>query len=329
MTEKDKKPQKQWKSPGWSIGSERPIKKDKFKPSANTPVKKGYQSTPGQPGIQEPGDAGKDKKPCHRANAGWLFYKDYYHGIPFHPCQKKDEFKRLFEAKNELIISRQLSQYTNEVEALKSNFETIQSFEMTTEYPGLATGLGTPHESHQEGEFKLGFQFDHTTGLLVIPGSSVKGVLRAAFKQNADEEIGYRYVHWLLNEISQESETEIELYSIDQVKVIEKEVFEGEGLSPYQRDAFLDAVIISSDNKNKLFLADDFITPHSNEFKDPVPLQFLKVLPRVTFRFQFRLVPGQRIPITVKMKLDLFKRIVLDLGVGAKTNVGYGKFREK
>ena len=54
------------------------------------------------------------------------------------------------------------------------------SFELTTTYPGLVLGTGYSHETGTEGEFKLGFYFDWTTGLPVIPGSSVKGILRAA-----------------------------------------------------------------------------------------------------------------------------------------------------
>jgi CRISPR-associated protein Cmr6 len=327
MTEKNKKPQKQWKSLDWSIGSERPIKKGKFKTPADSAGKKRYKGGPGQEVQPGADDTEAGDKRFQRANAGWLFYKQYYHGIPFRCGQDKEELKPFFEAKNRVITSRQLLQYREEVDILQGGCESLQRFEMTTVYPGLVTGLGAPHETHRLGEYKLGFHFDHTTGLPVIPGSTVKGMLRAAFKKNNDEESGYRYVQWLLNEISQESGTDVESYSIDQVKSIEREVFEGKGLSPYRRDVFLDAVILSSGNEKTLFLADDFITPHASEFKDPMPLQFLKVLPQVTFRFQFRLVPGQRIPITVKMKLDLFKRILEDLGIGAKTNVGYGKFR--
>jgi CRISPR-associated protein Cmr6 len=316
MTDQNKKPQNQWKTPGWSIGSERPIEKGKYKPPADTTGKKGYKSAPGQPGKPGPAGAGVGNKRYQRSNTGWLFYKEYYHGIDFQPGQKKDALKSEFAEKNRIITSRKLSRYREEVEALKLDIETIQWFEMATVYPGLATGLGTPHESHREGEYKLGFHFDHTTGLPIIPGSSVKGVLRSAFQKAP------QYIKYLL-ENPQDNNTPITGIDIDK---LEKEVFDGEGLSPYQRDVFLDAVIVSSENEKTLFLADDFITPHRDEFKDPVPLQFLKVLPRVVFRFQFRLGPGQGVPITVEIKLALFKRILEDLGIGAKTNVGYGKF---
>ena len=34
------------------------------------------------------------------------------------------------------------------------------------------------------------------------------------------------------------------------------------------------------------------------------------------------------IVFSAKEKLELFKRLILDMGIGAKTNVGFGKFRE-
>ncbi|WP_419676164.1 type III-B CRISPR module RAMP protein Cmr6 [Aliarcobacter butzleri] len=67
----------------------------------------------------------------------------------------------------------------------------------------------------------------------------------------------------------------------------------------------------------------DYITNHySNEengmFKEPNPIKFLKILSRVTFKFQFK---------CDEKYLELFKQIILDFGLGAKTNVGYGKFK--
>jgi len=294
MTDQDNKPKNDL---GLFAGSNRTKERDRTAPRADHTGK-------------------KENMNVLPANIGWLYYKDYYHGIPFHPGQKKEEFKTLFEAKNQAITTRQLSRYPEELAALKLDYQSIQRFELTTEYPGLVTGLGNPHESHQEGEYKLGFYFDHTTGLPVIPGSSVKGVLRSAFKKSPD------YIKYLL-ENPPEKETPIIDIDINQ---LEKEIFDGEGLSPYKRDIFLDAVIVAGGNTNQLFLAADFITPHPDEFKDPVPLQFLKVLPQVTFRFQFRLKNEGL--ISSEGKKRLFERILKDLGIGAKTNVGYGKFKE-
>lgn len=92
---------------------------------------------------------------------------------------------------------------------------------------------------------------------------------------------------------------------------------------------YFDAFISESKNTDGRFLGNDYITPHKEALKEPVPIQFLKVLPDVVFQFQF-LIPPQFAykDLTCDNIKDLFKKILLDLGVGAKTNVGYGHFLE-
>ena len=113
-------------------------------------------------------------------------------------------------------------------------------------------------------------------------------------------------------------------------------------LCVYERDIFFDGYIVSSDHPAikrstyqnlKPFIADDFITPHLNRkipelspFTNPVPLMFLKILPEVTIQFQFDLKDGL---LTKKEKEKLFGRLLLDFGIGAKTNVGYGQFKQR
>ncbi|MBK9961551.1 MAG: type III-B CRISPR module RAMP protein Cmr6 [Saprospiraceae bacterium] len=97
-------------------------------------------------------------------------------------------------------------------------------------------------------------------------------------------------------------------------------------LSPSAKDVFYEAQLASISGK---FLGNDYITPHLNRdrpelspFTNPVPLQFLKVLPGIKFCFQFHLHDGL---ISASQKLLLFQQILLTLGIGAKTNVGYGQ----
>jgi CRISPR-associated protein Cmr6 len=89
------------------------------------------------------------------------------------------------------------------------------------------------------------------------------------------------------------------------------------------KTVFYDAYIISThrDNQGKIF-ASDYITTHHpedpmGEFKDPTPIKFLKILSEVTWQFQFKAQPDD---------IELFRKIILDFGLGAKTNVGYGQF---
>jgi len=167
----------------------------------------------------------------------------------------------------------------------------------------------------------------------------------------------------LENELSDVFDEKDSLKRMQFIDFLEREIFDGEKreknedgtykvektggktrfiykpLCVYERDIFFDGYIVSSDHpairrptyqNSKPFIADDYITPHLNRkmpelspFTSPVPLMFLKILPEVTIRFQFDLKDGM---LTKKEKEELFRRLLLDFGIGAKTNVGYGQF---
>ena len=220
------------------------------------------------------------------SNIGWLFYKDYFREIDYADLDNPKN-KESIQKKVENIINQSI---TIEDDEMLGNTH----FKATTTYPGLILGSGNAHELPSiEGQAILGFHFDYTSGLPVIQGSSIKGVLRSAFGHSA-------YI------------TEYVAVGVD-VEALEKEIFNN-------ADVFFDATIIS----NGKILGDDFITPHGDDpLKNPIPLRFIKVLPDVTFRFDFELSDGL---ISKSKKIELFQNILADLGLGAKTNVGYGKF---
>lgn len=260
-----------------------------------------------------------------KANLGWLFNKGYYRELENHlEMQNGNIFDRI---NNELIDSV-LSNYKNEINVINKNFGNEEYFDLKTIYPGLLIGTGSPHETGSLGEFKLGFHFDHTTGLPVIPSSSIKGKIRSAF-DHPD------YINSLIKK-SEKGEGDLsentDQLDINQIDELKNDIFEGKFIpnnahteikdkrnSIYQRDIFFDAVIIKAE---KRIFAEDFITPHKSEFKNPIPLKFIKISPGVTFRFRFRLLDRK---INKDSKLHLFKKIILDQGIGAKTNVGYGR----
>lgn len=100
--------------------------------------------------------------------------------------------------------------------------------------------------------------------------------------------------------------------------------------SIYDRDIFFDAVITQTDSKGRI-LCSDSITPHGdNPLKNPIPLTFLKIAPGCTMEFRFKLVDTKdENGIVIFNKDDkkaLFEKIIKTVGVGAKTNVGYGQF---
>ena len=277
-----------------------------------------------------------------KANIGWLFYKDYFYNYN----NPRDIESIDFNRKSKRITDAKLS---DTLQFKVKRGIHINTFPLTTIYPGLLIGSGYQHDMpKQDNAFKLGFFFDYTTGLPVIPGSSVKGVLRDAF-----EKADGKYVIELLNKIGVDS-SNIQ-YLFEKVKVddrkekvpfIVKHIFYGytkaqkendkeviidKELNVYQKDKFFDVFPVAPIGSK--FLDDDYITPHKDPLKNPVPLRFLKVLPNVTFRFDFELHDlkdenGNEI-LSADEKSKLFKRILLDLGIGAKTNVGYGQFTDE
>ncbi len=222
------------------------------------------------------------------ANIGWLFYKDYFNGV---------NYKNLDDTKNEDMIEKKVSNIINQNIMIDENEEILGNIHIkaSTIYPGLLLGSGNAHELPSiKSQAILGFHFDYTTGLPVIQGSSIKGVLRSAFKHK-------EYIRDLLSS-----------KDID-VDKLEKEIFDNS-------DIFFDAVVIN----NGKILSDDYLTPHGEDkLKNPIPLRFIKVMPDVSFRFDFQLYDGL---ISKDRKRKLFETILEDLGLGAKTNVGYGKF---
>lgn len=206
-------------------------------------------------------------------------------------------------------------------------------FELKTTYPGLLIGLGYTHDAgSSKEEIQLGFNLDYVTGLPIIPGSTIKGVLRSAFS-NYPEYILYLLKEFGTNNIGKE-----------QIKEIENEIFgdrNGNTINSTIKDVFYDAIIIGKDNKDNKdnkddkdipFLGLENITPHKasdkkyNGLTEPTPLLLLKVIPNIIFLFRFQLTDkGLLNPDT---KLKLFKRILLDMGLGSKTNTGFGVLEE-
>jgi CRISPR-associated protein Cmr6 len=309
-------------------------------------------------------------------NLGWLYYRDLYNdqrqetieidGKPqmakfsFDFLKKEKERKpskeqdAVLKMRSQQFFNKKLSVFKAEsffdYQTQMSSFE-LETFELTTTYPGLLCGVGYNHGISSESDFKVGFYFDHTTGLPIIPGSSVKGVLRSAFpgyirkdedklSKEEKEEFSKRYdfFRWMIEEVNRKENTGIARFSNKEIDVLEAFIFEGqdekgEQISYYKRDRFFDAYPVKSLEKDGYFLKNDYITPHINRekpemspFTSPNPIQFLKVLPQVKFQFQFKLLEGGG--MKPEQKEALFKEILCFMGVGAKTNVGYGQFAE-
>ena len=266
------------------------------------------------------------------------------------PIKKQSNY---FEERNSI-----LNESSKKVSLYKSNIKGTASFELKTVYPGLITGIGMAHATGMEGEGKLGMTFDFTSGLPYIPGSSVKGLLRSMFPilppNKSANKISEKtkdllpkkrqYICGIWNEKiipkwDELRKTHPEYLPLpkleeNEIEELAKLIFEGknkkgEYLPIYDRDVFFDTLIGGYD-KEKGILDFDYITPHKDALKNPTPIKFLKILPNVTFVFEFKLVKSElssnkTIPASAK-KL-IFKEILTTVGIGAKTNVGYGQLK--
>lgn len=264
-------------------------------------------------------------------NLGYAFQsRDYYKG-------KCGFFNNSYDMEN--IINYKLKgnivkfiknrkKEMQDLSAKVSDGSSAYSFTAKTVYPGLLIGMSNPtantvqesdnNKNDKNTDFKTGFTFDYISGLPYIPGSSIKGILRDAMRKYQEDVIEY------LKE---------DLESDDKIADLVKELFgdaqEDEGYSytnTSKRDVFLDAVIIEGDN-DKYILKDDYITPHS-EFKDPVPIHILALRPDVKIMFYFIIRKDKIGGLDSSKRFNLYKDLLLDLGVGARTNIGYGSLEE-
>lgn len=274
------------------------------------------------------------------------YYKDYFGEKPEEiyvsdgrqgqsKTRKSLDWKRIKSDENASILKKRNTRLTEEdlLHKIDRPVETMDAFSLEVIYPGLVTGIGINHEATIEGEFKLGMHFDWTYGMPVVYGSSVKGVLKSAFKDGyVDTDLVNK-----ANEMVNDTEKVPEWVG-DKVnrKVIIRNIFEGKdiqgnSLSIYNRDVFFDAVITHPDPKGRI-LCSDSITPHGdNPLKNPTPLTFMKIASGCTLEFRFKLTDsdfgGGKI-FSAAQKKTLFEEILKTVGIGAKTNVGYGQLKE-
>lgn len=247
------------------------------------------------------------------ANIGYQFYHSV--GIPRF---NKDNVKVAISVNEE--VSNVLR---------TANFYVVK---MKVQAPGLLIGSGLAHGlPGSEEDVKTGLQFDYTSGLPVIPGSSVKGVIRSAFptitedKEQSNEADAEKlnYIKSLIADIPEFSSLVLE----------DNDILELGNQMFNHGDIFADALLVGYGTRMKQHgpvkqvLTEDYITPHTGgPLAQPIPIKIVKVAPGVTFAFCFKFNEtkiGAKV-VSASMKKALCAAILQDLGVGAKTNVGYG-----
>lgn len=306
-------------------------------------------------------------------NLKHFYYRTYFEGfgqqyprLDLRQPENKEERKPVDKA-NETLLKARNQRLTQALPAhnlapADLGLADVRTLKMEVQNPGLLTGAGYPHEVAYAGEFKLGFHFDHTGGLPVLPGSTVKGTLRALWPQydyapaapavfKADKTAAKAalqhkkaaFIFSLLKAagLSVPANTEAPEAARAFVHRVELALFEGwntltidgetpEYLPGSKRAVFFDAFPVAPAGSARVsLLGRDALTPHgADPLKNPVPLPFVKVLPGVCFEFRFRLreLPVlEQVSLTPTQMLRLFNDLLERTGIGAKTNVGYGR----
>ena len=251
------------------------------------------------------------------ANIGYQFYHSV--GIPRF---NKDNVRAA------IFVNKEVSNVLR-----TANFYVVK---MKVQAPGLLIGSGLAHGlPGSEEDVKTGLQFDYTSGLPVIPGSSVKGVIRSAFptikedKEQSNEADAEKlnYIKSLIADIPEFSSLVLE----------DNDILELGNQMFNHGDIFADALLVGYGTRMKQHgpvtqvLTEDYITPHTGgPLAQPIPIKIVKVAPGVTFAFCFKFNEtkiGAKV-VSASMKKALCAAILQDLGVGAKTNVGYGVLKE-
>ncbi len=267
-----------------------------------------------------------------------LYYEDYYKGVDFNyilqdgrnASKPDNRSKDYIAAINEKIKSSPLIRIPKAIDGLLCS-------RLKTLYPGLITGVGLTHDSKNlTGAFSLGMHFDYTTGMPIIYGSSVKGVLRSYMMElakrnvNDDDVLPQRLKGIDMKDLLEE------VFHGKKRNMAERESLEREyiPMAVCERDVFFDAVILSSNTKGKI-LEEDSITPHTGGiFAEPIPIKMLKVAAGCTVEFRFKLhdteiyCDGELRRVSAEEKREIFENILLTVGIGAKTNVGYGQLEK-
>lgn len=205
---------------------------------------------------------------------------------------KQEFFKEIGKATtNGKLLEDYLQRQSRQVEALGGKI-----LEATTT-GRFVSGLGGAHP------FEAGFVWHRTLGVPYLPGSSIKGALRAWTEQWSEEKEG------------EEKEAEIEYLFGDP----------GAGV----------LIVADALPTEPPKLEVDIINPHYGkyyresappaDYLSPIPVPFLAVAGRQDFRFALapRKSGGEE---AVERGAKLLKEALETIGAGAKTAVGYGGF---
>lgn len=250
--------------------------------------------------------------PLLSKNMNYIFHVEYFNNLDFKNLGN-DENEKKIGAKNQEITSFLFPQ-TESPLAECQTMDGYSSFSLFTLYPGLLVGIGNPHELAVAGAIKNGFTFDYVTGLPYITGSTLKGMIRSYFPGDTEsKEKDAEYNELIKGILGKE---DIDVLSLKENMFINNDLFLGGFPNLNQAQALLEM---------------EYITSHKEKFKDPNPVSMIKVKPGVEYVFSFVMSDyvdekSGKVIVSAAEKVALCEELILLMGIGAKTNVGFGRF---
>lgn len=188
----------------------------------------------------------------------------------------------------------------------------------------LAIGLGN------ESPLEIGLTVSHTYGMPIIPGSAIKGMCRRGALKLLDENSILQADFFALFGLSKEDKISDEQYQRLMGESKHKGQRESAGIITFH-NAWYDPKSVEGKPFHR-----DVITVHHQEyygskgkkaaptdFDDPTPVPFLVVKPEAKFFFGIE-APDEG---WAKFTIELLKWSLENMGIGGKTNSGYGYFK--
>lgn len=288
----------------------------------------------------------------------------------------------------ETLIKTKLADLLPEQLNLKDKIrEGYESFNLTTSGQGFLIGTGNEHgtgvkvkvektingqqkiEEIESHEFKMGFHFDHSTGIPVITGHNLKGIIRSffpiAYKAGIKKDAIANRLHEELRLCFQNDKSlKIDSWNIAKINMLENILFEGrindeKRINPLIQDIFLGAFPSKSNSKEFDFsIPKHYIFENKNGIKsDKYDKEEIVKIPSGTFLFDdtlayhphplkdpmpirlLKILPDVEITfqfrlndeggLSGKQKATLFEYLLKKYGAGAKTSSGYGQFEKE
>lgn len=213
--------------------------------------------------------------------------------------QDTDVLKKIigFHSNDTKLMNSLIVRQKNSAQSLKDTLHTVYSKSVSP----LVTGMGYEHP------LENGFAFLNPYGLPYLPGSSIKGVLRRAAEELAEDgQIQDEDTSLLFGSDDVDNPSQGALNFWDVFPQVNQNTLHIEVMTPHYGDYY-----------------EGSVPPHDSG--QPVPVVFLTIPPESQFCFHVQKI--RKLPESYLWKSlleQIFKQAFDWLGFGAKTAIGYG-----